>query len=244
MKPFFFARGKPRTLSTTVHEVCAVFDLDDTLYLERDYVYSGFKHVGLYAARELGIPDFAERAWSLFLAGQRGNIFDKILREQSLRWDRSKVEVLISLYRSHPPNICLLPDAVQCLDTLHGKVRLAIISDGPLASQRNKIVALRLKKWFDPIVLTQGIGKGFPKPYTSAFHLIQERFGLDSGRFYYVADNPAKDFIAPRKLGWRTVRVRRKEGLHSEMEAEGEWAAGAEVPDLSGLPILLEGSRL
>jgi putative hydrolase of the HAD superfamily len=227
-----------------VHEVCVVFDLDDTLYLERDYVRSGFKHVGIYAARELGIPDLAERAWNLFLAGHRGHIFDKILEEQNLGCDRSKIEVLISLYRSHSPDIRLLPDALLCLNALYGKVRLAMISDGPPDSQRNKIFALRLQQWFDPIFLTQELGPGSPKPCTSAFRLMQEKFGFDPARFYYVADNPAKDFIAPRKLGWRTVRVRRKEGLHSQVQAAGQQAAEAEVSDLSGLPALLEKTWL
>ncbi len=31
-----------------------------------------------------------------------------------------------------------------------------------------------------------------------------------------MADNPAKDFVAPHRLGWRTVRVRRAGGLHAE----------------------------
>ena len=242
---FSFQPEKSRTSSTTVHELCAVFDLDDTLYLERDYVRSGFKQVGLYAEQELDIPDFAERAWSLFLAGHRGNIFDKILQERGRGRERSTVELLVSLYRSHTPDICLLPDTLLCLNALHNKVQLAIISDGALASQRNKIAALRLRQWFDPILLTEELGPSQAKPCPSAFRLLQKQFGFDAAHFYYLADNPAKDFIAPRRLGWRTVRVRRKEGLHSGVEAEGEWAvADAELTELSGLPFLLQGTFL
>jgi len=219
---------------------CLVFDLDDTLYLERDYVRSGFEHVGSYAEKELGIENFAECAWRLFLAGHRGNTFDKILQEQKFDREGSKIEHLISLYRSHSPDICLLPDALLCINALQEKVRLAIISDGPLEAQRNKVAALRLNEWFDPVLLTEELGRGYAKPSASAFSLVQQKFGFDASHFYYIADNPAKDFIAPRKLGWKTIRVRRREGLHAEVDVEGEWAAEVELSDLSRLPTLLE----
>jgi len=228
----------------TKPEFCVVFDLDDTLYLERDYVRSGFGYVGMYAEKELGIPNFAECAWSLFLAGHRGNTFDKILQEQKIDRKRSKVEHLISLYRSHSPDIRLLPDALLCINALQERVRLAIISDGPLEAQRNKVAALRLNEWFDPVLLTEELGRGYAKPCASAFRSVQEKFGFDASHFYYVADNPAKDFIAPRELGWKTIRIRRREGLHAEVEVEGEWAAEAELSDLSGLPTLLQETWL
>src|SRR5882762_1725218 len=71
MMRFFSQSETSGTLTMTMPKLCFVFDLDDTLYLERDFVCSGFEHVGIYAEKELGIPNFAERAWSLFVAGHR-----------------------------------------------------------------------------------------------------------------------------------------------------------------------------
>ena len=42
-----------------MNHLCVVFDIDDTLYLERDYVLSGFAAVGPWARDWLAIPDFA-----------------------------------------------------------------------------------------------------------------------------------------------------------------------------------------
>src|SRR5207302_9076607 len=42
---------------TDMNELCVVFDIDDTLYLERDYVRSGFRAVGTWAEQWLRIPD-------------------------------------------------------------------------------------------------------------------------------------------------------------------------------------------
>jgi hypothetical protein len=44
--------------------VCAVFDIDDTLYLERDYVRSGFEAVGRWAVKWIQIEDFGWLACS------------------------------------------------------------------------------------------------------------------------------------------------------------------------------------
>ena len=37
-----------------------VLDIDDTLYLERDYVRSGFKCVGEWVNDRLGLSEFSE----------------------------------------------------------------------------------------------------------------------------------------------------------------------------------------
>lgn len=58
------------------------------------------------------------------------------------------------------------------------------------------------------------------------------------GRFVYVADNPGKDFIAPKELGWGAIRVRRPGGLHENVDGPGH-LAGFEVSNLEPVPGLL-----
>lgn len=56
-----------------------VFDLDDTLYLERDFVMSGFQAVERWAEQRLGIQNFAESCRQLFERGERQRVFDRRL---------------------------------------------------------------------------------------------------------------------------------------------------------------------
>ena len=56
-----------------------VLDIDDTLYLERDYVRSGFAAVGAWAQDELGVDGLGDRAWAAVEAGTRRTIFDEAL---------------------------------------------------------------------------------------------------------------------------------------------------------------------
>lgn len=196
-----------------------VLDIDDTLYLERDYVRSGFAAVGAWARRELGVDGLGERAWQEFEAGVRGRIFDDALAACGVEpVPPGLISRLVGVYRTHPPAIALLADSRAWLDgadLLAGDVAVAAVTDGPLASQQAKAIALGLARWVEPIVFTEALGPGRGKPHPAAFDLLERTTGVRGDRCAYVADNPAKDFAAPHRLGWRTVRMRRPGGLHA-----------------------------
>ncbi len=211
---------------------CVVFDVDDTLYLERDYVRSGFRAVGEHARLELGVDGFFDRAWGAFSAGARGSVFDQVLKGYGLEPGRIVPE-LVRIYRTHRPSISLLPDARDCLDRLHGQRALAAVTGGPASSQRAKAETLGLARWMAPILFTGDLGGGFEKPSPEAFRLVEEAVGAKGPACVYVADDPATDFRGPASLAWVTVRVRRPEGLHASVD--GSERADVEIPDLSRL---------
>jgi putative hydrolase of the HAD superfamily len=212
-----------------------VFDLDDTLFLERDYVRTGFEAVGNWAGKQLGVHAFGERAWQLFQEGHREHVFDFVLKESGHEPSPKLIEEMVSVYRTHRPRISVLPDAIKCLASFHGKTKLALITDGPLAAQERKVRALRLKQWFDLVVFTDRWGNEFSKPHRRAFEYVQSRVKPDGRGFIYIGDNPKKDFSAPLALGWKTVRVRRLQGLHFLAEAPAGTVPDIEMADLSGL---------
>jgi putative hydrolase of the HAD superfamily len=220
--------------------ICAVFDIDDTLYLERDYVHSGFEAVGRWTARRLHIEDFAERCWKRFLSGQRGSIFDRVLCESGEQPTAELISAMVDVYRTHGPSITLATDAAEALNTISRSVSIAVVSDGPAASQGRKVEALGLGSFAAPIVLTALLGKEFGKPHPRAFEEVERR--RLASVYVYVADNPIKDFAAPKRLGWVTVRVRRPGGLHYEVE-NSEIAPDHEMGDCAMLPELLAHLR-
>jgi putative hydrolase of the HAD superfamily len=192
-----------------------VFDVDDTLYLERDYVRSGFEAVSRHVESHYRIPGLAEVAWRLFEEGHRGHIFDEALALATHDPGLVPVEELVEVYRGHDPAIELLPDARATLDELEERdVRIGVITDGPGASQHAKVAALGIRRRASIVVVTADLGPGRGKPHEAAFRMVEDALGLRGGELAYVADNPAKDFIAPRRRGWRTIRIRRDAGLH------------------------------
>lgn len=219
--------------------LCIVFDLDDTLFLERDYVASGFKAVEEWTHQKFGISDFAYRANHAFLNGLRGNIFDFVLQECGCHPTVDDIQSMIRVYRTHSPSISLQPDAVEFIKRFHGIVKLALITDGPFASQRRKVRALGLESFLESIIFTDVLGSNYGKPHPLAFQLIERRLGSVRSQYFYVGDNPKKDFDAPSSLNWGTVRIRRNAGLYSCSEPQGPTCPQFEISDLRALPEIL-----
>jgi putative hydrolase of the HAD superfamily len=199
-----------------------VLDMDDTLYVERDFARSGFAAVADF----LGDQNFAARAWELLDQGGRGDIFDRLAPDPSV------VKRMVEVYRTHTPAIALAPDAARLL----ARVQVAgLITDGTEVTQRNKITALGIGH-LDPVIVTDQWGVEFRKPHPRAFETVMARHGGTGADYVYVGDNPAKDFLSPRLLGWRTLRIRRPGGLHEHVEpASPEHAPDAEIDSLDAL---------
>jgi putative hydrolase of the HAD superfamily len=192
---------------------CVVtFDLDDTLYLERDFVRSGFAAVGAWLATELGVRGFEACAWRLFEAGRRGDIFDRALPRLGVAPDGALIRRLIRVYREHLP-------AADLLARLSGRCRLAVLTDGFHETQRRKIAALGLESCCRPIVCTDLWGREHWKPSPKGFLHIQEALEAAPDRCIYIGDNPTKDFRAPKGLGWRTLRLCHPQGEHARAAA-------------------------
>jgi putative hydrolase of the HAD superfamily len=218
-------------------DLCVVFDLDDTLYLECEYVASGFEAVGDWCLCNLKMSGVQELAQSLFQQGQRGNIFDSVVEQIGAQQPSQTVTEMIRVYREHNPRIAMPVDAIECLDRLQQRVHLCLLTDGDSRSQWAKIDALGLRTVFDAIVVTGDWGAEFWKPHPKGFRHLQMQ--VASSKFIYIADNPAKDFVAPQQLGWGTVRVNRPRSLHHN-RASGSQPAVFEVRDLDPIPELLQ----
>jgi putative hydrolase of the HAD superfamily len=225
-------------LPTTV-----VFDLDDTLYLERDFARSGFVAAGDWLDRELGIRGLGEICQRLFDAGSRHLIFDAALSSLGVGADPALVELFVDIYRTHEPAIALAPDAARYFGSQLENFRAALVTDGPSATQQAKVRALGLEDALDFIVYTDALGRGCGKPHPRAFELVEAWAGPRGFPLAYVADNPMKDFVTPRARGWLTVEVDRPEKVHSFAAPDPAHEADACITSLDELDVCLDGLR-
>jgi len=224
-----------------MNDLCAVFDIDDTLYVEREYVHSGFRAVSAWAQRWLGIRNFDEACWTEFESGRRGTIFNRALAASHIEATPELLSAMVELYRTHEPCIRLATDASQMLKEISGRYPIAVVSDGPLSAQSRKADALGLRSIASPVILTETFGQQFRKPHVRAFHEVTRL--VPARHYVYVADNPVKDFIAPRQLGWTTIRIRRPEGLYFSLESEPGADSDFELTNCTGLIDLLDDAR-
>lgn len=218
-----------------------VFDMDDTLVWERDYVKSGFSAVAQAVTCEgLSEDEAFEYLWTKFGEGERGDLFDQLLRTYPAAAMETTVGALVEVYRAHPPSIALSEEIADLLADLRGRARIALISDGPLISQQAKVDALGLSEICDPIVLTDVWGKAYWKPHERPYETVMEALEVDPENLVYVGDNPSKDFITARKLGWHTIRLRSTLQLRHHHEApHADYAPDEEVESIEELAIRL-----
>ena len=219
-----------------------VFDLDDTLYPERDFVRGGFEAVAGWAARTLGedAESVFDELWQMFEAGVRRDTFDRWLQRRG-RASAAERDAMIEAYRSQLPRLIPYPDVLPALARLHGTARLGLITEGWRAVQQAKLDALGLRSWFDRVVVLGEDERAEWKPSRRPFDRWLEGIPVRPDSAVYVGDNPAKDFLGARRAGWRSLRVRRSDGLHRDEEPAGaEARPDAEIPDLSQLESILE----
>jgi putative hydrolase of the HAD superfamily len=195
-----------------------VFDLDDTLYPEQAYVFSGFRAVAAWAEAYLDIPagkGFVELK-HLFEQGTRGDTFNRWLAAHGVAADEL-VPHLVQVYREHQPVLVPFPEVPDMLASLQRRYRLGLVSDGYLQAQQRKLAALGMAHYFDAVVFSDAWGRAAWKPSTKPFEIVLERLACGAARSMYVADNPLKDFLGARQLGMVTVRVCRPAGEYSQL---------------------------
>jgi putative hydrolase of the HAD superfamily len=222
------------SLSSQHRKFAIVFDIDDTLYLERDFVFSGYRAVSSAVASKYGFFIY-DRLIESFLAGQRGDLFTPVLNEKMDDVREDFVKELVKIYRSHVPDIKPFDGIPELLKKIGAYCKLAIISDGFLEVQKRKLGALKIADRFNHIAFTDQWGHEFWKPHPRGYEDCSASLGIEPESMIYIGDNPEKDFIGARNAGLKCIRLRVKHGLHYDKEAEGSFAPDTEVNSVKEL---------
>ena len=187
-----------------------VFDLDDTLYGEKEYIRSGYRAV----AKVIPQVENAERKlWRFFL--EKKPAIDEVLSMEGIYTEEIRQRCLVA-YRLHEPDIHLYDGVMEILIKLRSNgYKLGIITDGRSEGQRAKIQVLGLGKYMDHIIVTDELGGvKYRKPNEAAFIQMADKLNVAFTQMCYIGDNINKDFIAPLKLGMRAVWFRNQDGLY------------------------------
>ncbi|WP_172196394.1 HAD family hydrolase [Saccharibacillus qingshengii] len=216
-----------------------VFDLDDTLYDEITFVYSGFREVARFLASSYSLSEdilYADMLCELEQSG-RGKVFDAALQKAGIH-SRENVGSCLKVYRQHVPQIELFDDARRFLDR-SAPNSLYIVTDGNKLVQHRKVLALGLYDYpaIKKVYISRRFGVHNEKPSPHCFHLICAEEKVSANAVVYVGDNPAKDFVGIRPLGFRTVRIMR--GNHKDVEREPHYEAEYRIHTLDELEDIL-----
>lgn len=222
-----------------------VFDLDDTLISEHEYIQSGFTFIASILSEQYNLlqDDVFSQLMCLFKENSR-NVFNRWLDLHQIEYTSEYIKELIGMYRNHIPNISLYKDAEFILKFLSEKnLKLGIITDGYKVTQRHKLSALNINSYFESIIVTDEIGRAFWKPHARAYELAKEQLGVEFNEMMYIGDNVSKDFITAKKLGIKTIHIKRDEGVYRDLKYGQEYMADKVINSLQELVCTLGGER-
>lgn len=183
------------------------FDLDDTLYKEIDFLKSGYWRISEMVEKRYDFDAWEIYDRLLYWYYQGENAFVNLNETYGIN---NPISDYLNVYRYHHPNITLSKETEDTLDALkHRDITLAIITDGREITQRKKIEALGLTKWISEDFIFINEDTKLFKPSHFSFNRLMlhchEQFPESDFSYYYIGDNPQKDFLAPNQLGWESV---------------------------------------
>ena len=216
-----------------------VFDLDDTLFPEHEFVLSGFQSVSNWLETKYCLSGFFDVAWQFFSEGKRHNVFNLTLEELRFEYERDLIQELLRIYRQHQPIISLHEDAKWAINYFNNLYQMGIITDGYLLTQQNKVKALGIEPSFNAIVYSDLYGRDSWKPSPVPYNQIMQLLSCKGKECVYVADNPQKDFITANKLGWMTVQICREGGEYAKIIPKKSHEANFKIKTLVELKGIL-----
>jgi putative hydrolase of the HAD superfamily len=222
-----------------------VFDLDDTLYDQHQYLQGAFGAVAAYLCGKFDLEEDSILESLLEIAREKGSDSGKIIDDfvASVGGDANYGQVIgqaVDAFVSFTPKE-LLPyrESREVLKWLkERRVKLGLLTDGRPRVQRAKIDALSIGGYFDAIVLSDECGRNKRKPDALPYQQALRGLGIGPDECVFVGDNPRKDFIGARKLGIRTVRV--LTGEYRNLSISDKFDADHVIECLAELPRLLE----
>ena len=155
---------------------------------------------------------------------QRFDVDDDALAENlAHRFDELRVE-----------RVEFFPDALPVLEALHGRYKMAIITNGFAETHERKIARLELERFFDRVILAGELQMAKPDP--AVFVHAMEWLGVKPDVSVMVGDRYDRDIEGAHAAGMRAVWIR----CRDEEIPAGARPPDAIIPSVGALPSALE----
>ena len=189
-----------------------LFDIDNTL---TDFI--AMKHscceAGINAMIKAGLKTDRKKALKILfeLYDQYGieyeTIFQKFLKKLTGQVNYDILAHGISAYRKVAvEHIVPYPYVIPTLKKLKKNYKLAIISDAPRIKAWERLVAMKIDKYFDVVITAADVRR--QKPTVAPFHAALKALKVKPEEAIMVGDRPDRDIKGAKKAGIKTVFAR------------------------------------
>ena len=214
-----------------------IFDLDDTLISEDEYIRSGYSAVAGFLRDMYGwdIRMTERQLYDLYRRNPK-NVFNRLLDSHDIRYKDSEIMELVGVYREHTPSVHFYPDVLPTIQALKDQgIKLGVLTDGYAVTQRKKLTVLNGKRFFNKIIITDELGREYWKPDPRPFIMMKEAFLANWDEIVYVGDNPEKDFFISKEFPIMTVRIIRENSVYAERPYREGYRETARVQSLKDI---------
>lgn len=221
-----------------------LFDLDDTLYNQREWLSGAFLLAGQCLEDELGVPALRAQAKLLDLSAKygssSGNLFNRLLASYDIAEDPVLIEALVRrFYEYCPPKLPTYPGVFKTLRGIRSAgLVCGVITNGRSEVQRSKINALGIAEFFTVVLVSGDFGDAWKKPSSRMYREALVELGMEGSECVYVGDNPGIDFVPAREAGYYTVRVRK--GEYASLVVDLQTDADCTIDEISLLTSALD----
>jgi putative hydrolase of the HAD superfamily len=120
---------------------------------------------------------------------------------------KPSIEKLLGYYTlEYVKSAILMDDAIEVLVYLKTNYKIGMITNGKVIIQYGKIDKLKLRGYFDTIVVSEEAG--FKKPNKAIFEIALKNLNLSSEECIYIGDHPVNDIDGADKAGMKTIWIK------------------------------------
>ena len=218
-----------------------VFDLDDTLYPQIEYTRQCLHSTVNYISDISGENKDVIKSKLDEILEKNGIEYKFIFHDlfKEINFDgMPQIREILELFWACKPQINLFDGVLDILTQLKTKYRLAILTDGHVHIQEQKIDTLGIKDFFETVLITDFLGAQYRKPSPAGYKKLLEDMKIKPHDCIYVGNDPRKDFLACKELGIKTVRIR--QGDYKDLTLDENHEADVEIDDIADLLNIIE----
>ena len=191
------------------------FDLDNTLYDQKKFEFESFQIIAKMVSINFNIDEieYFNNLKNLYLNGENEYLFDKAFVKsngsQKSNWENFVIKKILPSYRNFCPKKLKLFSGTRdkIIKLKNNNLKLVLITNGNKNVQNNKIEALKIRKYFDLILISDEFSPRRRKPDSFMFSKALNFFSVNASEMAYIGDDLIRD-KACEKLGIKFIHYK------------------------------------
>ncbi len=200
-----------------------LFDIDDTLFSTTEFAQLARKNA-INAMIKFGLKEKPKKLYSLLLqvikekGSNNPNHFNILLTKLKIKDQKAKyIAAGVRAYHETKHSISTYPQVPRILLTLRDSYKIHVATDGRSVKQWDKLMRLGIALLFNEVFISEELKV---RKSTSFFKKVLKKLNAKPEECLMVGDKPDSDILPAKKLGIKTIRI--KKGKHSKLRSNAD----------------------